>query len=164
MSNYVITRPVAERDLPSVVDLDYEAFTPYGTTEDPHIFTARFKVFPQGFVVAELNDNIVGYACSEKWLSDREPTLDENPEATHSPDGTVFCITGMAIRRAYQRQMIGSLLLQDLLRIAREQGCTKVILETSNARAFYVKHGFSKSGERSQNGTLLHIMIFNFTQ
>jgi len=163
VSNHVITRPVAEHDLPSVVDLDYEAFSPYGTTEDPRIFTARFKVFPQGFIVAEQNGIVVDYACSEKWMSDREPTLDENPENTHSPDGTVFCITGMAVRRAYQRQMIGSLLLQDLLRIAREHGCAKVVLETSNARDFYLKHGFSKSGERQQNDTLLHIMTFQLS-
>lgn len=160
MSNHVIIRPVAEHDLPSVVDLDYEAFSPYGTTEDPRIFTTRFRIFPQGFIVAEQSGIIVGYACSEKWMSEREPTLDENPENTHSPEGAIFCITGMAVRKVYQRQMIGSLLLQNLLRIAHEHGCAKVVLETSNARDFYIKHGFSKSGERWHNNTLLHIMTF----
>ena len=91
-------RQVQENDLPEVASLDYEAFSPYGTAENPETFSLRFKAFPSGFVVLIENGEIAAYGCSEKWLTEREPGLDENPLDTHKPDGRIFCITGMAVR------------------------------------------------------------------
>jgi hypothetical protein len=61
-------RQVRETDLPEVVDLDYEAFSPYCTTENPERFNLRFKTFPSGFVVLTDGGEIAAYGCSEKWL------------------------------------------------------------------------------------------------
>src|SRR5215510_9200432 len=91
-------RQAQENDLSEVADLDYEAFSPYGTAEDAETFSLRFKAFPSGFVVLTENGEIVAYGCSEKWLTEREPGLDENPLDTHKPEGKIFCITGMAVR------------------------------------------------------------------
>ena len=44
-------REVPESELPSLADLDYEAFSPYGTDECPETFTLRFRAFPSGFDV-----------------------------------------------------------------------------------------------------------------
>lgn len=84
-------RPI---DLPAIVDLDHEAFSPYGTAEAPEVFAQRLAVFPEGFIVAEDMGAIVAYGCSEKWRSLREPVMNEDPASSHDPAGTIFCITG----------------------------------------------------------------------
>lgn len=52
---------VQEADLPNVADLNYEAFAPYGTTENPKTFSFRFKAFPSGFIALTEGDEIVAY-------------------------------------------------------------------------------------------------------
>ena len=88
-----LIRPATPEDMPQVIQLDFEAFSPYGTAESPEIIRARQQVFPQGFIVAEKDGRIVGYGSSEKWSAMREPGLDENPYDTHDPNGPIFCIT-----------------------------------------------------------------------
>jgi hypothetical protein len=68
-------RHVHETDLPQVADLDYEAFSPYGTVENAETFALRFKAFPSGFVVLTEGGEIAAYRCSEKWLTEREQPL-----------------------------------------------------------------------------------------
>lgn len=145
-------------DLPQVIDLDYEAFSPYGTTESAEVFARRLFVFPEGFIVAEDQGFIVGYGCSEKWLAPEEPKLDEDPVLRHHPDGTVFCITGMAVRLSHRGRGLGLAIAQRLLTIAREQGCLHIVLETTHAHGLYERLGFRRAGERVQNGVTLTVM------
>lgn len=159
MSNTLISiRPAQYSDLPDVAQIDFAAFSPYGTEESAEIFEKRLRTFPEGFVVAEQNETIVGYGTSEKWLVDREPELDEDPSLTHHSDGRIFCITAMAVDLDYWRRGIGSLILEALLSIAKHHGCEKVVLETTHAQGLYEKHGFSTVAERTQRDVSLSIM------
>ncbi len=115
MPNEYLIRQVQEKDLPIVADLDYEAFSPYGTSEDPKTFVMRFKAFPIGFIVLEEGDEIAAYGCSEKWMVEREPGLDENPLDTHQADGRIFCITGMAVRMKHRGKGCGLAVLDSLI-------------------------------------------------
>jgi GNAT superfamily N-acetyltransferase len=156
-----IIRVAQERDIEDIVGIDYEAFSPYGTAEEPHIFTSRLSVFPEGFVVLEKEGNLLGYGSSEKWLSEREPVMNEDPSISHDPLGTVFCITGMAVRNAYQNTGFGSAILERLLLIARQHNCNKVVLETTHAKDFYLNRGFHLAGSRQQMNTSLFVMSLN---
>jgi acetyltransferase (GNAT) family protein len=102
-------------DLPQVCEIDDEAFSPYGTGESPKVIATRLAVFPAGFVVLEKDGVVLGYGSSEKWLHDREPALNEDPSTTHHPLGRVFCITAMAVRRAFWKQGFGSAILDGLI-------------------------------------------------
>lgn len=151
-------RYAATADLFQVADLDYEAFSPYGTAESAEVFARRLLVFPEGFIVAEDKSVIIGYGCGEKWLALEEPTLDEDPALRHHVDGTVFCITGMAVRLSHRGRGLGLALAQRLLAIAREQGCQQVILETTHAQGLYARLGFHSIGKRTQDGVTLTVM------
>lgn len=85
-------RQTQEADLSNVADLDYEAFSPYGTSEAPETFALRLKAFPSGFVVLTEGNEIAAYGCSEKWLSEREPGLDETRLTLTSPKGKFFAL------------------------------------------------------------------------
>ncbi|OQY99688.1 MAG: hypothetical protein B6D41_01270 [Chloroflexi bacterium UTCFX4] len=72
------------------------------------MFGKRFLAFPEGFIVAKYNDQVVGYGTSERWLTERESTMNEDPFLTHEPEGKLFCITGMAVRKVFRGQGIGA--------------------------------------------------------
>ena len=101
MSMAYAIRPATQADLPDIVALDTEAFSPYGTAEDPQVIAARHAVFPEGMLVIEGEQRLIGYGSAEKWLTEREPALNEHPAATHHPTGQIFCITAMAVWPAH---------------------------------------------------------------
>jgi ribosomal protein S18 acetylase RimI-like enzyme len=155
--NFQIQR-VQQNDLSIIADLDDEVFSPYGTAENLETFIARFKAFPSGFIVLKENDEIVAYGCSEKWLTEREPGLDENPLETHKADGKFFCITGMAVRIKHRGKGYGLALLDSLIQIARREDCVKIVLETTHAQGLYLKRGFQTLCSRDERGVILDIM------
>jgi len=151
-------RQAQETDIPQVARIDYEAFSPYGTAEKPETFALRFKAFPSGFIVLTEDDEIAGYGCSEKWLTEREPGLDENPLETHKPDGRIFCITGMAVHSKHRGKGYGLAILDRLIQIAKMENCAKIVLETTHAQGLYLKRGFKTIQSRSERGVTLDIM------
>ncbi|MBZ0283111.1 MAG: GNAT family N-acetyltransferase [Anaerolineae bacterium] len=157
MANFVI-RLGQESDLSSVVAIDTEAFSPYGTTEEPRIIASRLSTFPDGFVVLETEGIIAGYGSSEKWASEREPVMNEDASTSHDPAGRIFCITAMAVKSDQQNKGIGSAILERLLLIAHQQDCTRVVLETTHAKDFYLHRGFHVAGTREQMNTTLFVM------
>src|SRR6187401_2974263 len=114
----ILVRNAREQDMSAVAEIDAEAFSPYGTAETLETFQLRLTAFPNGFVILIADNEIAAYGCSEKWLTEREPGLDENPLVTHQPDGRIFCITAMAVKTKYQGRGYDSLILDKLMEIA----------------------------------------------
>lgn len=159
MSDRRITiRLAMSTDLPQACDIDYEAFSPYGTAEPPETIAKRLAVFAEGFIVLEKENILLGYATAEKWIEQREPALDEDPFTTHQPSGRIFCITAMAVRPAFWRQGYGTAILHHLIDIARQHQCQQIILETTHAQSFYEKFGFRISSKRRQADAALVVM------
>lgn len=154
-------RQAQENELSEVAELDYEAFSPYGTAESLETFSLRFKAFPTGFVVLTEAGKIAAYGCSEKWSTEREPGLDENPLDTHKPEGNIFCITGMAVRIKQRGKGYGLAILDHLMEIARHERCAKIVLETTHAQGLYLKRDFKVIQSRNERGVALDIMALD---
>jgi ribosomal protein S18 acetylase RimI-like enzyme len=154
----VIVRNARDQDIPTVVEIDAEAFSAYGTAEKPETFQTRLRAFPNGFIILIADNEIAGYGCSEKWLTEREPGLDESSLVTHQPDGRIFCITGMAVKTKYRGRGYGLLILDKLLEIAHNEGCRKIVLETTHAQGLYLKRGFKTVQNRVERGIPLDVM------
>src|SRR5512141_1835148 len=138
----VLIRNAREQDIPAVVETATEAFSPYGTAEKPETFQLRLTAFPNGFVILVADNEIAAYGCSEKWLTERELRLDENPLTTHQPDGRIFCITALAVKTKYRGRGYSLLVLDKLIEIAHLEGCKKIVLETTHAQDLYLNRGF----------------------
>jgi ribosomal protein S18 acetylase RimI-like enzyme len=154
----ILVRNAREQDIPAVAKIDAEAFAPYGTVEEPETFLLRLTAFPNGFIILVAENEIAAYGCSEKWLTEREPGLDENPLATHQPEGRIFCITGMAVKPIYRGRGYSLLVLDKLIEIAHLEGCKKIILETTHAQDLYLKRGFEVVQRRTERGISFDVM------
>ena len=154
----ILVRNARDQDVSAVAEIDAEAFSPYGTAEKPETFQLRLKAFPDGFIILVTDNEIAAYGCSEKWLTEREPGLDENPLATHQPDGRIFCITAMAVKMKYRKRGYGLLILDKLIEIAHREGCEKIVLETTHAQGLYLKRGFKTVQNRTEGEISLDVM------
>jgi ribosomal protein S18 acetylase RimI-like enzyme len=154
----VLVRNARDQDIPAVAEIDAEAFSPYGTAEKPETFQLRLTAFPNGFVILVADNEIAAYGCSEKWLTEREPGVDENPVVTHQPEGRIFCITAMAVRKKYQGRGYSLLILDKLIETAHLEGCKKIVLETTHAQDLYRKRGFKVVRNRTERGISWDIM------
>jgi N-acetylglutamate synthase-like GNAT family acetyltransferase len=154
----VLVRNARDQDVSAVAEIDAEAFSPYGTAETPETFQHRLAAFPNGFIILVADNEIAAYGCSEKWLIEREPGLDDGPAVTHQPDGKIFCITGMAVKTKYRKKGYGLLILDKLIEIAHNEGCKKIVLETTDAQGVYLKRGFTTVRNRTEGGMSLDVM------
>jgi len=154
----ILVRNARDQDISVVAEIDAEAFAEYGTAEKLETFQLRLTAFPNGFIILVADNEIAAYGCSEKWLTEREPGLDENPLTTHQLDGRIFCITGMAVKRDYQERGYGSRILDKLIEIAHNEGCKKIILETTHAQGFFLKRGFETVHNHTNRGISLDVM------
>ena len=154
----LLVRNARDQDIPVVVEIDHEAFSPYGTAENLETFRLRLTAFPNGFIILVADNEIAGYGCSEKWLTEHKPRLDENPLVTHKPEGRILCITTMAVRTKYRGQGYGLRILDKLMEIAHKEGCKKIILETTHAQDLYLKRGFKKVQNRTERGISMDVM------
>jgi ribosomal protein S18 acetylase RimI-like enzyme len=157
----VLVRNARDQDMSAVTAIDAEAFSPYGTAEKPETFQLRLTAFPDGFLILVAENEIAAYGCSEKWLTEREPSLDENPLVTHQPDGRILCITAMAVKTKYRGRGYGLLMLDKLIEIAHREGCRKIVLETTHAQGLFLKRGFQTSASRTERGISLDVMFLD---
>src|SRR5271157_3314283 len=154
----VLVRNARDQDISAVVEIDTEAFSPYGTAEKPETFKLRLTAFPDGFIILVADNEIAAYGCSEKWLTEREPGLDENPLVTHQAEGRIFCISAMAVKMKYRERGYGLLILDKLIEVAHREGCRKIVLETTHAQDLYLKRGFKTVHNRTERGVSLDVM------
>ncbi len=154
----ILIRNARDQDLAAVVEIDAEAFSPYGTAEKPETFQLRLTAFPNGFIILVADNEIAAFGCSEKWLTEREPGLDENPLVTHQPEGRILCITAMAVKMKYRGRGYGLRILDKLLEIAHREGCRKIVLETTHAQGLFLKRGFKTVQQRTEREISLDVM------
>jgi ribosomal protein S18 acetylase RimI-like enzyme len=154
----IVVRNAREQDISAVAEIDAEAFPPYGTAEKPETFQRRLTSFPNGFIILVADNEIAAYGYSEKWLTERQPGLEETQLTTHHPEGSIFCILSMAVKMKYRGRGYGLLVLNKLIETAHLEVCKKIVLETTQAQGFFLKRGFKTVQHRMERGITLETM------
>jgi ribosomal-protein-alanine N-acetyltransferase len=130
-TNRLVYRAMTLADIPTIVEMEQEAFT---TPWSPEAFTNELlnNMFAR-YMVMELEGEIIGYGGM--WV-----IMDE----AH--------VTNIAVRADYRGQGLGKCLLHELQRTAVFFGAVKMTLEVrvSNeiAQGLYRKFGFEPAGIR----------------
>ncbi len=151
----ILVRNARDQDIPTVAAIDVEAFP--GTAEKLETFQRRLRAFPEGFPILVAGNEIAGFGCSEKWLAEHEPRPDDNPLASHQPEGRIFCITALAVKTNDRGKGYGLLILDKLIEMARAEGCRKIIVETTE-EGLFLKRGFASVRQRTERGTTVNTM------
>jgi [ribosomal protein S18]-alanine N-acetyltransferase len=129
----VRVRPVEAVDLPRVLDIDHACFDPQWNKDEGIIGSAIFET--PYFVVAEVDDTLVGYAFV----------------TTHF-GGRLVHLVRIAVLPAYQGQAIGVRLLAEITAYARTIGASTLTLNTqannTGAQRLYEWFGFQRTGEQ----------------
>jgi len=113
----ILVRNAREQDISAVAEIHAEAFSPYGTTETPETLQLRLTAFPNGFIILVADNEIAAYGCSEKWLTERELSLDKNPLATHQPEVEYFVSQQWLSKRNIRGEAMVYLYLISFLRL-----------------------------------------------
>ena len=112
-------------DFERVIGIEKEAFNEY----NPILFMAAYETFPDGFLVAEKDGDVVGFLTTI---------------ATSLFDVKILSI---AIDRRYQNKGFASMLMQSLFEVLRTKEVLRILLEVrlSNllAQRLYLSLGFN---------------------
>ncbi|WMW23476.1 N-acetyltransferase [Methanolobus mangrovi] len=116
------------------------------------VFLDRMKVFPEGFLVMEIDREIAGYISSEMWeYSENIDTdrfcLNHTIREVHIRGGSELYISSIGILKKYRGKGYGKMLFSELVeQIRSKYKITSIILIVSvnwdAARKIYENNGF----------------------
>ncbi|MEE8390700.1 MAG: GNAT family N-acetyltransferase [Anaerolineae bacterium] len=126
----VYVRPIADADIPAIAAVDRAAFSPHWWHSE--FTTLRRTAASSHFVVAEVADQVVGYAEGELRR-------------------TIAHLNRIAVHPAHQGHGVGALLLHDTLRAFWQLGAERISLNTQTdnhySQRLYRRFGFEPTGD-----------------
>ncbi|MDO8621488.1 MAG: GNAT family N-acetyltransferase [Candidatus Levybacteria bacterium] len=141
MLNQVIVESVTkiplggkEEFLTEVIDVEKSAWRPELQASKKK-FVSRLEIFPQGFIVAKVEGRIKGVTTSQITTYDplekktwNEITDNGMIKRTHNPAGNALYVVSVAVAADAQGMGVGSKLVEEQKKIARQLGLKLVFL------------------------------------
>nr|WP_321256320.1 GNAT family N-acetyltransferase [uncultured Pseudodesulfovibrio sp.] len=121
----------------------------------------RIREYPEGYLVAELNGQVVGQVNS--GATDKEDITDEEFKQLigHDPDGKNIVIFSLSVLPDFQRRGIADQLMVEFIKQSRKLDKKRVLLLCKDDLIpYYSRHGFTDSGvsESDHGGAEWHEM------
>lgn len=124
-SKKVKIRQVKIEDIPQILEIEKEAWGEEKAASR-EMFESRIKTFPDGALVAESNEEIVGVVCTERvdynprkdaytWYEITDNGFIKN---SHKPDGNTIYGVDMSVKPSFQHLGIGTKLLESIGKLA----------------------------------------------
>lgn len=149
----MLIRQVNQEDIAACTLLERTCFSPKEAASEERI-ALRQREFPQGFVVAEVDGEVIGMINS--GASDHVDLADENFKALvgHYSGSKCWVIFSLAVAPVFQNRGIAQKLLSAYFEQARlNQATTIKLLCKCNLISFYERLGFKNMGQSlSQHG------------
>lgn len=161
MKNEVKIRHVVLGDLASCCQIEQLG---YGSSEaaTEEKILKRIKVYPEGFLVAAANDEVIGFVNS--GATNKVDLSDESLKDMigHDPDGRNMVIMSVVVHEKYQGQGTAGLLLKKFISNAKKSGKDNIFLICKSPLiAFYDKYGFEylRESKSRHGGFKWHEMV-----
>lgn len=160
LNDNVAIRPVRPQDLQQVAAIEAVCFPPEEAAQEAD-FRNRIQVFPDTFLVAELEGRIIGFVNG--CATDSPVIYDAlyHDASLHRPEAKNLAIFGLDVLPEFQRQGIAARLLGGFLELARQQNRAGVILTCKERLIhYYEKFGFINQGvsESTHGGAVWYDM------
>jgi ribosomal-protein-alanine N-acetyltransferase len=149
-------RPATASDMANIMKLEESCFNKY-TQEAREIYVERIEVFPDGFIILEVDGQFAGAISSEVWQYVPEANRDmfflgHSIKKQLKLDGDELYISSIGIFPEYRSQGFGEALLEELIRNIKlkypkvKQGILLLSEEWKHARRIYVQNNFMDCG------------------
>jgi ribosomal protein S18 acetylase RimI-like enzyme len=153
-------RQVIEADLDACYHIEINAFPPAEAAAKETIRT-RIRVFPEGFLVGQLDGKLVGMINS--GATDRDDFVDEAFKGMegHDSEGANIVVFSLSVLPDYQRRGFARQLMNAFIERSRELGKKKILLICkSELIAYYESIGFAylKESTSTHGGAAWHEM------
>ncbi|MGE4571924.1 MAG: GNAT family N-acetyltransferase [Candidatus Izemoplasmatales bacterium] len=135
--NNILIRNAKIHDIKAIMRIEDICFD-IDTREEPKVYLERIKTFCDGFLIAEVNQEMIGFISSEIWKSIDEINLDLF-KVGHSIsryldlNGSILYISSFAVNPKFQGNGFGQLLLKKLL--------DRILVEYRNVNESYLLVG-----------------------
>lgn len=106
------------------------------------IFQDRIEIFPEGCMGFFQKNSLIGFTTTEIWSRINKISYDSKASENHDGNGHLLYVSDMAVLPTYQSKGIGSLLLKEIIHLAKKMNLDSIYLGTTKARKFYEKNGF----------------------
>lgn len=139
-------RNVQPGDLDQVAAIEALCF-PKAEAASRQSIQARIATFPESFLVAEKDENLIGFI---NGCATNSPVIyDELYYSTegHNPAGKNLAIFGLDVLPKYRRQGIAAQLMNRFLQVAKDSGRKSVILTCKDHLVhYYASFGYVSQG------------------
>ncbi len=153
-SNHVLIRQATINDIQKVMEIEHLCFDE-DTWEDETVYLQRINTFPEGFLLLEKENEIIGAISSEIWIRSEKInpslfTLGHDISQKHHYDGNELYVSSIAVVPKQRRLGYGELLFQTLLLAIDHKYphvSSIILLVAENwtaAQAIYRKNGFQE--------------------
>lgn len=128
----IIIKNVTLSELSEVLRVEGEAW-PAEIRAEQNKFASRLKIFPSGFIAAYENDHMVGISTSQiinypSNITSWEEVTDKGFITNHDPSGNTLYIVSLGVSKFKQRQGIGTKLISQQIKLARNLGLKTIVL------------------------------------
>ncbi|MBI9088393.1 MAG: GNAT family N-acetyltransferase [Desulfobacterium sp.] len=148
----VLIRQVKRDDLNECFLIEAACYTTDGATKEKIV--KRIDVFPEGFIVAEVNGRVVGFINGGSTC--KEDITDEafKDMVGHDSSGTNIVIFSVAIHPEFQKKGISVPLLKTYIELSKDLKKSKILLICKDDLVkYYGRFGFSYMAEsNSEHG------------
>ncbi|GAA0180147.1 GNAT family N-acetyltransferase [Clostridium sediminicola] len=146
-------RNVSKNDLDYVTKIEAACF-PAAEAATKNIFEERISVFPEGFFVAELNNEIIGFING--GVTNKNSIEDDFFESMnlHIPNGDNIVIFGLDVHPKYQNKGYAKELMNHFIESSKKTSRKKVLLTCKeHLIKYYEGFGYLNDGvSESEHG------------
>ncbi|MBA2859752.1 ribosomal-protein-alanine N-acetyltransferase [Methanococcus maripaludis] len=151
----MVIRNARKTDIDEIMNIEYDSFIE-GISENRNVFLDRIATFQNGFLVLEVDSEILGYISSEIWeysenIDEKMFDLNHDIKKVHKCNGSELYISSIGILKKHRKNGYGNLLFKELIeKISKNYKISSMILTVSvnwkPAIKLYEKNGFKEIG------------------
>lgn len=139
-------RLAQKKDLEIIIQIEQICFPPAEAASALE-FQKRFKAFPECFLVAEVNQKIIGFIDGAITNQPLLPDELYHDTTLHQPNGCYQTVFSLAVLPEYQKQGVGEQLMKTFIDYSKNRGKHGVVLTCKDHLIhYYAKFGYKHMG------------------